>query len=281
MFKKIIGSLNKKKEDVDLLHQLHKTPQAEKGKDMPTFQDFKPNFRHQADLLFLPTAKFGFKYLLVVVDDATRHFDAEPLKGKDASMVTNALKRIYKRDILQKPKLVEVDDGTEFKGQFKKYLNSEHIIERTAETARHRQQALVESKNHIIGKVLNYIMNLKEIENKKTSTDWYRSEKEFRELIKNMNDHISYKPKKGSDNILVSKNNKDLLIKGTKVRVLLDYPIDIANERRQIGKFRAGDIRWSKEIHTVEWNVLEPNQPPLYKVSGENILRTIQQLQPV
>ena len=42
----------------------------------------KEDINLMADLLFLPTTKKGYKYLLVVVDLATNEFDLEPLKDK-------------------------------------------------------------------------------------------------------------------------------------------------------------------------------------------------------
>ena len=38
------------------------------------------NCNYMSDILFLPTAKYGFKYLLIVLDIATRQFDCEKLK---------------------------------------------------------------------------------------------------------------------------------------------------------------------------------------------------------
>jgi len=37
------------------------------------------NYNYMADLLFLPTASFGYKYLLVMVDLATDEFDIEQI----------------------------------------------------------------------------------------------------------------------------------------------------------------------------------------------------------
>ena len=50
------------------LKQLTIIPQKEKNNEMPHMQVFKPNHLEQADLLFLPTAALGFKYILVIVD---------------------------------------------------------------------------------------------------------------------------------------------------------------------------------------------------------------------
>ena len=64
------------------------------------------------------------------------------------------------------------------------------------------------------------------------------------------------------------------------VRTSLDYPKEIGTNKRLHGnKFRATDIRWSREIRPIEWVSLYPGQPPLYRVQGEKILRTKQQLQ--
>lgn len=281
MIKNIIAELKGKDSNTKLLSELHKIPKKEVGDNMPTFQDFKEHFTDQADILYLPTAKYGFKYLLVVVDTHSRHFDAEPLKNKDAFSTLQGFRKIYDRGLLKFPKILEVDDGNEFKGDVKRYFEKHDAYVRTAMTNRHRQQALVEAKNYLIGRVIFHILNLNELNNKKTSKDWYKSSGEFRKLVKVINDNIKYKPitEQKNGNILITKDNKELLPEGTKVRVTLDYPEDVAHGNRLIGKFRAGDIRFSKDIKTVEWIVLKPNQPPMYKVNGEHILRTRQQLQ--
>ena len=278
MLKKIIKAMSEgEKLNADLLYRLHKTPIQDKGVEMPNFRDFKPNFTHQADLLHLPTAKFGYKYLLIVVDDYSRKFIAEPLKYKTSYTTMQGFKKIYEKWKL--PKLMELDAGTEFHGDVETYFKSNGVKVRYAMTNRHRQQGLVESRNSVIGKVLFYIMNLKEMKTKKTSVDWYRSKEEFEKLMELINNEIKYKPPTEDGPIKVTKNNRDLLTLGTKVLVSLDYPIDVAHEKRQDGKFRAGDIRWSKEPKEIEWIVLKPNQPPMYRVTGEKVLRTINQLQ--
>jgi hypothetical protein len=248
---------------------------------MPKFDDFKPNFTNQCDLLHLPTAKGGYKYLLVVVDDYSRKFDAEPMKQKTSDACLNAFKKLYERGLLKEPKMLELDAGTEFHGAVKDYFENKGIKIRFAMTNRHRQQGLVESRNNILGKVFNSIMNLKELKTNKTAVDWYKSAADFRHLIMLINQHIKYKPKDdGNDDVpFATDENRNLLPIDTKVLVTLDYPIDIANEKRQHGKFRTGDIRWNKQPKTIEWIVLKPNSPPMYRVAGEKILRTRQQLQ--
>ena len=48
------------------------------------------------------------------------------------------------------------------------------------------------------------------------------------------------------------------------------------------GKFRAGDVRWSKQVHTITDYFLRPGQPPMYQIDNRNdVAYTIYQLQEV
>lgn len=280
----ILKAYNKDSKVIKELGELKKRPKKEKGDNMPHFEDFIPFYTQQLDLIHLPTAKYGFKYLLVIVDNNTRKFDAEPLKERTANVVASAFKRIYTRDILKKlPHRVEVDAGVEFQGEFKNLMKELNIKIRVAETNRHRQQALVETKNSFIGKLAFGLLDYNELTKGKRSADWYESKEKFRFFIKELNEKSKAKPVTDqiSDKPIVTDQNKDLLNVGDSVRTLLDYPIDIANKKRQHGKFRATDIRWSLDVKKIRWVVLKPGQPPMYRVQGEKILRTIQQLQKV
>ena len=53
---------------------------------------------------------------------------------------------------------------------------------------------------------------------------------------------------------------------GTKVRLKLDAPVNYLDNKRLIGKFRAGDIRWTKEIYTIIATYLTPSNPVMYAV---------------
>ena len=82
-------------------------------------------------------------------------------------------------------------------------------------------------------------------------------------LIKEINE-VYVKPTNTqlSDNVFLSKKNNVILPKGTKVRLSLDYPIDAASDKRIDSKFRASDIRFSKEIHKVKEILLKPARFP-------------------
>mgnify|MGYP003386204243 FL=1 len=189
-FKQVLLELNliDDVEENDLISNLLKIPLKDKRINTPRTTATARNFAHQADTLYLPhdetlnplknkkkpAKKKGkkattttdtkptkqeiiYKYALVVVDLATSHMDAEPILSKSAEEATMAIKRIYKRKYLSKPKVLEVDDGTEFKGFFKQTFN-DNLELRVKKTGRHRAQANVEGMNSIISHILQRIM---------------------------------------------------------------------------------------------------------------------------
>jgi hypothetical protein len=166
---KIVKKLRGENAETKKLEELYKKPKKEKLPDEgASFQVFEPNLIQQADLLFLPHDK-GFKYALVVVDDASKICDAEPIKNKNSIDVLNAFKKIYHRNILKLPQIqIEVDDGSEFKGEVAEYFKKHKIRVRVAEPNRHRQQGLVELKNKILGSTLLQLQTLDEMKTKKS-----------------------------------------------------------------------------------------------------------------
>ena len=262
-----------------LTKNLTKTPLKEPNDVMPHTTAPKENAVQQADLLYLPNDD-GYKYLLVVVDIATRKTDAEPLKTKDSSEVKKALQKIYKRKVLKEPLRLEVDSGNEFMGDFKKYYDKLlDIVKKTV--GRHRQQSVVETKNYQIGKILNTRMLVEEINNNITSRSWVDI---LPKVVASMNKHLSYDAKDTDVNSPIRTNqfSSNMLPLGTKVRFQLDNPQSYTDERPLMGKFRAGDIRWSKTTHVVTQYYLRPDQPPMYQLdNNKNVAYTKYQLQVV
>jgi hypothetical protein len=267
--------LNKKKtkhkKDDDLLNNLYKVPKKDKKENSPTFQVFKPNLIHQADLLFLPDDN-GYKYALVVVDDHSRICDAVPLKSKTAKEIINAFKNIYeKHKILKKPELIEVDAGSEFKGQVAKWLKENLKVDiRVAKAARHRQQAVVERKNQSIGTALAKRQAAEELLTDEHSTKWVDDLKIFIDEL-NKKTKKDYKPLKKEKSIKprATGNAKNLLPIGAQVRVMLDAPRDYVSGKRLHGKFRSGDIRFDPEVKTITNIILNPDQPPMYQINNK------------
>jgi hypothetical protein len=282
LYKLLLPKTTKNKKE---LEELYKIPPKESKDDAPSFINYQPYHSEQMDTLYLPTDAFGYKYLLVVVDICTRRCDAEPMKNHDGNAVVKAIDKMYSRDIIKKPIKLYADNGTEFNNTIvKQYCNDNNIFLQFGHVNRHRQMALAEYKNKIIGSNLFKLMADKEISTGLTSKSWMKFIKQLIDLI---NDNLKpFTPPK-NDDIKLTKNNNTFIPEGTLVRTQLDYPIDVATGKRLISGsgstgFRSGDIRWSKKIEPIEHVFIRPNQPIMYSVKGEhNILHTSQQLQQI
>ena len=133
----------------------------------------KQDCNFSMDLLFLPTARYGFKYLVVVVDNWSNEIDFEPIKIKTPDVVLNAFKKIVSRPYLKMPNAsIRVDAGTEFQGVFKKYFFDNNILLRVSLPGRHKQNAVAESAIKLISFILINYMNVKELQSKKKYKNW-------------------------------------------------------------------------------------------------------------
>lgn len=265
--------------DNTLLSNLLKPPRKDKGPDMPHTENPMKNGSHQADLLFLPDDN-GYKYALVVVDLATRITDAEPLKTKTSKVVLDAIKKIYKRKYLKLPDYLEVDAGSEFRDVFEKYFKNKTTI-RIKEPGRHRQQSVVETRNGLIGKTLNKRMVAEEVNTGVQSTDWVQF---LPKVIESINKFYTEQAKHidGNEPIKGNKTTLQILPEGTMVRTQLDNPTDYLTNARLHGKFRMGDVRWTKDPKPITQIYLRPDEPPMYKVgTNANVAYTKNQLQVV
>ena len=261
-----LGLTNDKNEN-SVLNNLTKTPPKEPRNIAPYTTASKIYATEQTDILYLPNDN-GYKYCLVIVDIATRLMDAEPLKTRDTKAVIKALEKIFKRKIVKRPLRLEVDDGSEFKGEFETHFKKFFKIFRKM-AGRHRQQAVVETKNQQLGKVLNSVMLGQEINTDETSRDWVHI---LPEVVKLINEEYSH-PAVAPDPTKPVKTNdfsKDVLPIGTKVRIQLDNPIDYVEEKKLHGKFRTGDIRYTKKIGEITRFYLRPDQPPMYEVDNNS-----------
>lgn len=187
-------------------------------------------YNYMADLLFLPTCVFGYKYLLVVVDLASDKFDIQEIKDKDSSTVLKALNKIFERGILEEPKFtLKTDSGSEFKGVFHKYLYDESIFHKVAPSGYHQGLANVENLNKQIGKIIMTWLSDKEQKKGKVSKNWLPLLPIIRKELNEARDNTDNLPKD------IKKYN---------------YPLpritELVNEKKQIykliePKFKEGD----------------------------------------
>lgn len=114
-----------------------------------------PNYLYQADILYLPTQAFGYKYCLVVVDCATSKCDAVPLKNKDENAILKGFKKLFAQDILKPPIIIQMDSGSEFKNSsIKEYFKEQEIAIKYNLTNRHKQNSMVENRNKMIANLI-------------------------------------------------------------------------------------------------------------------------------
>lgn len=272
-----------------IAQRLMSKPIADKGDEIPRYSsDVPENHNHQADLLYLPIDDKS-KYALVVIDIGSRLIDAEPLSKRDSQAVVEAMSIIYRRRILSKPKIITVDQGSEFKANFKKYCDQEQIFIKYAKPYRHRQVALVESANGRIAKQLFERMIEEEMLTQRKSTQWVPI---LKKVILKLNTitkkRLAKKQTKSTttdddDDIKCSGDNCNLYDIGTRVRLQLDAPIDYLSGKREHGyRFRQTDIRWTRESHVITNYILKPKLPPMYIVDDDDSTAyTKKQLQPV
>lgn len=220
-----------------------------------------------------------YKYALVVVDLATNNVDAEPLLSKSSDEATKAIQKIYKRKYLSKPHTLEVDDGTEFRGEFKDYFSNIEL--RVKRTGRHRAQANVEGMNSIISNLLQRMMIKESIIKRREFGDWVTN---LPTVIKVINEYFSHKPIEidAKEAPPTCKGDScNILAVGTKVRIILEVPVEFTSKKRQIGKFRVGDTRWENKIRHITQIFMRPANPPMYKVDDIDVAYTKNQLQVV
>jgi hypothetical protein len=278
--REFVDSLKSKKKTE--LKSLYKKPVPETGNQVPKAQVFEKGVYQQGDILYLPEDK-GFKYLLVIVDLYDNSVDAEPVKdilSKDND-VLKAFDKIYSRDYLELPLILTLDKGAEFTQQkVIDYLKDFEINIKFGLTGRSRQLAYVERMNQRIGTILLKRMASQELITGQVSKEWVD---DIKPLIKLLNERkkTPLKQELGPDPIANEYNGKLLKI-GSKVRLLLDKPIDTVRGKRLIGDFRSGDIRWTTKIYKITEVLLKPGFPPMYLTdANDNISRTKNQLQKV
>jgi transposase InsO family protein len=134
------------------------------------FNEPIPNDTHQLDLLTMPTDRNGYKYILSLVDVASRFKAAEAMKDKTSAATLKALDAIYDREkrYLKHPKLIMVDAGGEFKGDFAKEMDKRGIRIKVSVPKHHQSQGIVESFNKSLATRL--FKQMENIENKKHKT---------------------------------------------------------------------------------------------------------------
>ena len=220
----------------------------------------------QADLLALPQDG-PFKYALVAVDLATRACDAEPLKSKTAKEVLDAFKKMYLRGPLTIPQRLELDGGSEFKSAVGKFFRDRGTFVRTSIPGRHRQQAMVENLNRILGTAIFKRQIAEELATGKQATAWVKDLPKFVELINAKLVREPPPPIDPSAKSFTGTKTPYILPEGQLVRVRLDRPQSVLGEKLG-GTFRAHDIKWDPKPRAIVQTLIYPGEVIRYLVDG-------------
>ena len=243
----------------------------------PRWTVSKPNQVHQADLLFLPhdTIKGKtYRYVLVVIDVASRYKDAEALSTKDSGEISRCFVKIYSRR-LGWPGVLVVDSGREFMGSVSKLMEKHKVRIQRGQAGNHRSQAFVERANKTLSERLFSHQYAQEMLGKDKSREWV---KRLPLVLKAMNSEptrlIGKEPSSaiGMDKVTVKKKeyerpvglNEVRLPPGVLVRYLYAPGEGEGGERR-----RATDPIWSLGVYYLIRSVVSSDQPVLYYLSDD------------
>ena len=264
--------INKIKPDTKNVKEITKPPP--KAKVFTKVSEVIPDVADinlMADTLHLPNDD-GYKYLLVVVDLATREIDFEPTKDKKSSTMLNAIHTIFKRPYIKKPYAsIQTDNGSEFKKEFHDFFIDNGILHKTSKPYRHTQMSSVESANRLLGDILNNLMNIEELETNKQSKSWIQYLPEIR---KELNKLRYRKPKYTKANFYkvpftMNTEGTPKYNVGDLVYYALDHPEDALGNKQPTTQFRTGDRRWSVKPVKIKYVLPYPGKIPFrYVLDG-------------
>jgi len=235
-----------------------------------------------ADLLFLPTAKFGFKYLFVKVDLATDEFDIEPIKNKEPVTCLKAMKKCFTRDYVKEPEYsLKTDSGNESKGVFHKYLYDESMLHKVAQPNRHQSMANVESLNAQLGRLFNGYMNKMEEKTGRVYKNWTDMVPTVRQKLnaarkRTLPDNINEYEYPVQEDTVVSQWKRYKRIEpkfkvGDEVHRALDHPTNALGTKQPTAQRRVGDYFWEKKKREIVNVITMGGRGPLYRYILEGL----------
>jgi len=231
----------------------------------------EPDINYMADILMLPTTKQDYKFLLVVVDLATRNFDIEPMKRKDANSTLQAYKEMLKRPYINLPtSKMATDDGNEFKGVFNQFLQSNDVYHKVSLPNRHKQTSIVENLNKTLSKILMmYIVGIEE-RTKKIFNEWTDIIDEVREYLNKHMERDLKKVQEEQDKHVFDITAPQNYEVGDYVYIKLDHMEDALKKKQPTTQRRMADYTFSRDARRV-MKVLCMNDKPYYRYIVDGI----------
>ena len=209
---------------------------------------------------------------MTVVDVASRYKAAEPLTSKESDEVLKAFQRIYRREPLKWPQLLQVDPGRKFMGAVTKVMENNKTAIRRGRTEIHRDQAIVERFNSTLAERLfanQYAVEMR-LTSGQRSTEWVKRLPAVVSALNNKETRLTgKKPAKAIKEKSVSSKpstpySRPVGVNERKLppRVNLRYlyqPGELEGGGR-----RATDPIWSLKVYNIERIVTKPKEPVVY-----------------
>ena len=256
----------------------------------------KPNDIHQADILYLPHDKFKkktYKYALNIVDVASRYKGSYQLTTKNSKEVSQAFQWIYENTPLTYPKMLIIDEGSEFRGDTTKLMDKHNVIIQRSDPSQHRSQGIVERFNRTLADRLFTYQYHKELEDpSKSNREWvFRLQNVVSSLNNEKTRLIGMRPVDAIKQTLVEQGfsqpvkeyKEKLLDIGTKVRYLYEPGELEGYQHKGERRKRSTDPIWSVDVYKIEDRYVKKHQPTLYYLDGgpkrSFIFEELQQIQ--
>ena len=193
----------------------------------------KPNDIHQGDLLSLPHDRYKkkmYKYVLNIVDVASRYKGSYQLTTKNSKEVSQAFQWIYENTPLTYPKTLIIDDGKEFYGDVTKLMEKHDVMIQRGDPSQHRSQGIMERFNRTLADRLFSYQYHKELEDPlKSNREWVSRLQNVVSALNNEKTRlIGMKPVDAIKGTLIEQGfsqpvkEYELLNVGTKVRYLYE-----------------------------------------------------------
>jgi hypothetical protein len=217
---------------------------------------------HQVDLLFLPHDG-KYKYVLTLIDGASRYKEAVPLKTKKAMGVADALQRMYDRSPLNFPQLIMCDYGHEFMGKFIELMKQHGVkIQRSLNK---KKVALVERFNKTLSERLFAHQYSREMATHETNREWVDRLPAVVEALNNEETRmIGMKPVDAIKLETVKQPDyEEEIDEDLPLDSLVRYLYKPGEEHGDT-RYRATDAIWSVKVYHLDEIRSAENQPSVY-----------------
>ena len=230
------------------VHQLHLNPKTSTAIRSILLKE--PSRVYQADLIDMGDSKDRqWRYILTMIDAFSRKAYATPLTEKTSEKTAAGLKKLYDQTPRRKMRLMQTDNGGEFKQEFHQFLMDKNVRHITGIAGRPQSQGIVERFNGTI-KTLIY-QNMLVTRSKRWSD-------ELDLLLKAYNATVHRTTEEAP--IDVDAENEDVVAQRIETRAgksgLKDQDNLEVGDRVRLRIFKgplekASTINWSDEFYTV------------------------------